>query len=55
MKTVKYLLIMDLATRLLPAYDDTGLTVDEYYNNIILPELTNEQFKILKELAEGKI
>jgi hypothetical protein len=55
MKTDKYLLIMTLANRILPAYDETGLTVPEYYNNIILPELTKKEYEILKALAEGNI
>jgi hypothetical protein len=54
MKAKKELFIEDLASRILPAYDESGLTVDEYYQNIILPDLTPEQFQFLKELAAGK-
>jgi hypothetical protein len=54
MTVEKKIFIQDLVWRILPAYDESGLTVDEYYQNIILPDLTAEQFQFLKELEEGK-
>jgi hypothetical protein len=52
-KYFKKLFLQEILTKILPAYDDTGLTVNEYYNNIMLPELTNQEFQWLKEATDG--
>ena len=52
-KHFKKVFISEMMARLLPAYDDTGLTVAEYYQNITLPELTTQEFNWLKEMAAG--
>jgi len=52
-KFFKKVFISDIMARLLPAYNDIGLTVEDYCENIILPELTNQEFKWLKEMAES--
>ena len=49
----KKVFISGMMARLLPAYDESGLTVEEYYKNITLPELTNQEFNWLKEMAAG--
>jgi hypothetical protein len=54
-KELKTALIVDLLRRLLPAYDDRGYTVEEYYNDIILPELTSQELSWLKEAADGNL
>jgi len=41
----------EMLGRLLIAYDDDGCLVDEYYNNIVLPELSEQEFAWLKEAS----
>jgi hypothetical protein len=42
-----------MMARLVSAYDADGMTVDEYYNNIRLPDLTRQEFSWLKDMASG--
>ena len=47
----------DIITRLLASgrvWNGDGSLVDEYYKNVILPELTPEDRLLLFEFAEGK-
>jgi hypothetical protein len=45
-------LLKNLVRRLLMAYHDTGETVENYYNNIILPELTEKEIQMLKHFSK---
>lgn len=49
--TKDLMLIADLIEKIIPAYDKNGNTVDEYYNNIILPDITPEQIQMLKKFS----
>jgi hypothetical protein len=53
-KELKKLFLQSIFEKILPAYNDNGLTVDEYYNDIILPDLKHKEFLWLKEAAGGK-
>lgn len=53
LNTEKAFLISNLINRLLTSYDQSGHTVENYYNNIILPDLDEEGYKLLHEVAEG--
>lgn len=48
----KQQLLCEIMAAIINCYDENGNTVDEYYNNVILPDLTPAQYKILKQFAE---
>ncbi|MDR2923422.1 MAG: hypothetical protein LBU85_08800 [Treponema sp.] len=52
-KYFKKVFISEMMARLLSAYDTDGMTVAEYYNNIRLPDLTNQEFSWLKDMASS--
>lgn len=47
-------LVATMMKQLLPAYTSNGTTVDEYYNNIQLPELTKSELATLIKIANLK-
>lgn len=49
----KLFLVKDLINTLLTSYDNSGHTVPNYYENIMLPDLDESQLKNLHEIAEG--
>jgi hypothetical protein len=53
-KEMKKLFLQSLFEELLKAYDSEGLTVSDYYKNIMLPDLTHKEFLWLEEAAGGE-
>jgi hypothetical protein len=49
----KAFLISEIIDKVLNCYDSFGNLEDNYYNNLILPELTIEAFERLKEIKNG--
>lgn len=47
-------LVATMMKQLLPAYTSNGTTVDEYYNNIQLPELTKSELATIIKIANLK-
>jgi len=46
-------LIRLMASAIVNAYDANGNLIDEYYNNIILQDLTKKDFIELQKIADG--
>ena len=46
-------LVRMMASAIINAYDDNGNLVDEYYNNIVLQDLTERDLVVLKKMARG--
>lgn len=46
-------LIKMIANAVVNAYDANGNLVEEYYNNIILQDLTKKDFVELQKIADG--
>ncbi len=46
-------LIRMMAGAIVNAYDANGNLIDEYYNNIILQDLTKKEFNELQKIADG--
>ena len=48
-------LISTIANAIINAYDENGNTIDEYYNNVILPDLSSADYETLKRFAEFNV
>lgn len=48
-------LVKMLASAVVNAYDANGNLVEEYYNNIILQDLTKKDFIELQKIADGTL
>jgi len=48
-------LISMIANAVINAYDENGNTVEEYYNNIILPDLSPSDYETLKRFSEYNV
>lgn len=46
-------LIRMIASAVVNAYDANGNLIDEYYNNIVLQDLTKKDFIELQKIADG--
>jgi hypothetical protein len=49
------ILIWHLLYSLRNCFDDNGTLEDEYYQNVILPDLTKEQKEMFDNLINGKL
>lgn len=49
------MLICEMVGRLLNCYDENGNTVPDYYENIILPDISVQQLQTLKKIASFDI
>lgn len=48
-KTREYMIVSEIISKVLNAYNDNGTLTDEYYNNIILRDLSEYEIKILRD------
>lgn len=46
-------LVRMMASAIVNAYDANGKLIDEYYNNIVLQDLTKKDFIQLQKIADG--